>query len=377
MALPELVIPVSSPAPRDTMSSGFGGSLSNFDYGSYASDANLGNPDTAFVSPGVPPELLPEVVTDVATTVAQDNPFLLPLIALFYPTDAGPAVEDVSGPKFQFDPAPPLDEVTIEGSMRIGFNPPPIDTAPPVITFPPDPPNWWDLATEPTDFPFGKPEWLPGPGIPLPFVPGLYPNAAPDNPYLTPVEVPGGKPSPTPSDRPDARPDRTPGVSPLPGNPLEFPVPGGYPAPDRTVAPTPDLGPQPHGDPGLDPFGDPRTEPTPETQPRPRTDAPANPRLGTPDRFANPFLDPFNPLVGDPTTPVLDPLPDPTEAADPCGCTPVKRGAPGKKKKKKRDKDKCYLYTNRQYSDGTVRVTTKEIPCEPRASRHKQLSQQR
>lgn len=96
----------------------------------------------------------------------------------------------------------------------------------------------------------------------------------------------------------------------------------------------------------------------------PRTVSPNEPvRLP----FAPPAVDfPDLSVQPDPGAAFDNPVPDGIIAGTcpPCRCSGSSK--PGDKKKKKRKpeaKTKCYEYTNRQYKDGTVRVTTTEVPC--------------
>jgi hypothetical protein len=314
--------------------------------------------------PEVIVETAPEVVAETSTFMAT---IMAPIVGFFFPSPIGTEPTFDPAAKFDFG-VPVMDPVTITGrnAVNIPPPPPPLDNGPPVIGFPGDPPNWFDIASGNDLGPFGAPEF---PGTRHPLV--LFP-VGPEVPYGKPREF-----NP-PGIGPDPRPTGAPGIVPFLNPLVEFPLPRGLPDTRRTVTPSPDVAPNPYADPGLDPFRDPFAKPAPAVKPRPGTSPRPGTRVGTPTRTVtanptNPFVSPFNPFSGQPGVgpTQADPLavtsPETDAQSDPCNCAKVKEKP--KTKKKKKPRTKCYEYRNRQFSDGIKRVQTIEVPCEPRGTK--------
>lgn len=331
----------------------------------------------------------PEIIASLASSLAPVFMFAVPA-----PIAPEPSPENLQ--PFDFTPIE-VPEVKVVGKPPL-TPPPPLD----VTTFdtPPLPPNWNDLAN-PGDKIFGKPEtpknlvdwliesvnlstivnvmdqWLTRPS-------DIGAENVPEPTRIEPLEpLPGIGPEPV-----VARPSRidptgtvgygyaSPGASSLDVfadalAPDVYRSPLGAPSTVPRGVRAPEPAPFPLNPTRLDPFSDPilrpGTEPlTPVSQP-PTTLSPVSPF-----EPVTPFLDPLNPtgfypgLDPNSATPETQPQP---EAAH-CNCAQVKtKTKPDKKKKRKTARSKCFEYRNRQYADGTVRVETTEIPCEPKKGR--------
>jgi len=411
----ELVIPVTGPAPRDTFSSGYD-PLSNYDYGSYDGGGSLGQPsdlpldwtNDSFIAPP-----LPEVI--VETIKPKPSPLPLPeiplaaasstslatamggLLMLAFPTPIGAEPDVTTMPKYNFEPEAPLPEVVIEAQRGIN-KPPPITPDMMDTGFPNLPPNWWDLANEPTNTVFSAPErakdWL---DYLLEKIPGAARFADLVDLTLRVTDT-GKSDAPGRTTVPDSLglgseslPTRTSRVDPTGTVVYGYTAPFGYTlddgtdlspfnvdslaqpsatgVPDRSATPEPAPIPSPTRRPAPDPFVTPRVDPfTPFGDPTVVVPGdPIAPKFATPVPTVtplDPLLTPFNPVIPDIA---LAPEPAPEPQADHCNCANTKTKP--KKRKKRKPRDKCFEYTNHQYKDGTVRVETKEVPCETKKGR--------